>query len=69
MIDWIQQRQDDCGWCRGYKDQAAWLEGKTLAEAEQALSARTDTLGRGAYNMGGDAATHDYIERLRREKG
>lgn len=57
-----------CQWCRGYEEQSAWLQGKTLADAEYALRSRLATLGDGdPYNEGGNVATRDYIAHLREE--
>jgi len=50
-----------CSWCRGYDEQMAWLAGKSVTEAQQALAAREATLPPGDYNEGGAAATRDYI--------
>jgi hypothetical protein len=46
---------------KGYQDQAAWLEGKSIPEAQQALDARQATLADNPYNRGGTLATADYI--------
>jgi hypothetical protein len=46
---------------KGYQDQMAWLQGKSIPEAYQALDARQATLGDIAYNRGGTLATADYI--------
>lgn len=59
------QHSTECQWCRGYEEQAAWLEGSTLAEAEQSLTAREATLAPGEpYNDGCTVATRDYIARV-----
>ncbi len=50
---------------RGYADQMQWLQGKSIPEARQALAARLASLERSEYNGGGNAATCDYIERLK----
>ena len=53
---------------RGHDDQAAFLRGKTLAEARHCLAARLATLEGNAYNQGGNRATRRYIgERLARQ--
>jgi len=54
---------------KGYADQMRWLQGRSIAEAEQALEARQATLADIAYNRGGNAATTDYIEQMRRFSG
>ena len=48
---------------QGYADQTAWLQGKSLPEAWQALREREATLGPGNYNAGGNRATREYIQR------
>ena len=52
---------------RGYADQMRWLQrqGLSIPEARQALESRLATLDRSEYNGGGNAATCDYIERLK----
>lgn len=50
-----------CAWCRGYEEQAAWLQGKSGSEAEHALAERLATLSGAPYNDGGTVATRDYI--------
>lgn len=61
------EHDTECQWCRGYEEQAGWLQGKTLAGAEQALDARRATLEADPYNDGGNIATQDYIDHLRGE--
>jgi hypothetical protein len=51
-------------WVRGYEDQAAWLRGKSRAEAQQALEAREATLSADPYNDGGTQATRNYIDHI-----
>jgi hypothetical protein len=53
---------------RGYREQRAWLQGKSIAEARQALEARKATLEPCAYNDAGTVATGEYIEHLERER-
>lgn len=60
-MDWMRERQADAAFARGYSEQMAWLEGKTVEEAQHALISRAATLGDGDYNLGGDTATRDYI--------
>ena len=48
-------------WLKGYQDQAAWLQGQPLPAAYQALETREATLEMTCYNLGGTAATADYI--------
>jgi hypothetical protein len=50
---------------RGYDDQMQWLQGKSIPEARHALAERLATLASSEYNGGGNAATCDYIERLK----
>lgn len=64
MIDWTAQRQADAEYARGYRRWTTWLQGKTLAEAQQVLAEPPEFLGTGAYRDGADAATRDYIENL-----
>jgi hypothetical protein len=49
---------------RGYADQAAWLAGKSIPEARQALAARNATAEANDYNGGGNRATYEYISRM-----
>ena len=63
-MDWTAQRHDDAQFARGYQEQTAWLQGKTLDEARQALDARMATAAYDPYNLGGDTATWDYIGKL-----
>ncbi len=53
----------DRQYLRGYREQSAWLEGKSLAEARQALESRRATLAPDVYNDGGTQATIDSIAR------
>lgn len=51
---------------RGYADQTAWLQGKTLAEAEHALDGRqTSVDNTNPYNRGALKATKDFIAALK----
>lgn len=52
----------------GYVDQILFLDGKTLEEAEHALNGRLATVDeRVPYNKGGNDATRDVVERLRKD--
>lgn len=71
MSDGTRTAADE-GWeenRRGYADQMRWLQGKSIPEARQALEARLASLERSEYNGGGNAATCDYIERLKLAAG
>lgn len=59
-----QKPTETCEWCRGYQEQTAWLAGKSLAAARNALVSRRATLEDGPYNDGGTAAVADYIARM-----
>ena len=48
----------------GYVAQAAWLAGRSIPEARQALAAREATAEANDYNTGGNRATRDYISRM-----
>jgi hypothetical protein len=48
---------------QGYAEQSAWLAGKTVSEAWQALTAREATQQDNDYNHGGTRATADYVMR------
>ena len=39
-MDWMRERQADAAFARGYSEQMAWLEGKTVEEAQHALISR-----------------------------
>ena len=50
---------------KGYAEQTHWLRGHSIPDAVHALAERRATLESNAYNRGGNAATADYIERIR----
>lgn len=50
---------------KGYAEQMHWLRGKSVPDAKHALRERRASLEVNPYNCGGNAATADYIERMR----
>ncbi len=55
-------------WQRGYGEQRARLQRKSIPEVRQALEARNATFGPCAYNDAGTRATSDYVQHLERER-